>query len=108
MLDDLIEDAAGGDVNLRSMAKTFIRRNKESRAAGAPKLPLNLYFVRMLQYVGAINTAQTGGKLPKDVLEDLFVKEKFSDVILQNPKPRTVLTLLGNALGMMRFVVLGP
>jgi len=108
MLQAIIDDADGGPVTLRSLAKTFIRRYKESRAAGAPRLPLKLWFVRVLQAVGVMNTAQTGGILTKEVLEAVFAEERFPDVILDNPKPRTVLTLLGNALGMMGYVIFGP
>lgn len=108
MVQAMIDDAGGGPVTLRSLAKTFIRRDKESRAAGAPRLPLNLWFVRVLHPVGAMNTAQTGGILTKEVIHALFIEERFADVILENPKPRTVFTLLGNALGMMRYVVFGP
>ena len=108
MLQAMFDDADGKPVTLRSLAKTFIRRDKESRAAGAPKLPLNLWFVRVLQAVGVMNTAQTGGILTKEVLHAVFVEERFPDVILQNPKKRTVFTLLGNALGMMRYVIFGP
>ncbi|KIW03747.1 uncharacterized protein PV09_05054 [Verruconis gallopava] len=36
MLEAMIQDAEGGDVTLRTLAKTFIRRHQESRAAGAP------------------------------------------------------------------------
>ena len=107
MLQAMIDDADGGPVTLRSLAKTFIRRDKESRAAGAPRLPLNLWFVRVLQAVGVMNTAQTGGILTKEVLGAVFSEERFPDVILDNPKPRTVFTLLGNALGMMRYVIFG-
>jgi hypothetical protein len=108
MLEDMIKDADGGPVTHRSLAKTFIRRGKESQAAGAPKLPLNLWFVRVLQAVGVMNTAQTGGILTREVLEAVFVEERFPDIILNNPKPRTVFTLLGNSLAMMRYVVFGP
>jgi len=108
MLQAMIDDADGGPVTRRSLAKTFIRRNKESRAAGAPRLPLNLWFVRLLQAVGVMNTAQTGGTLSKELLEAVFVEERFPDVILDNPKPRTVFTLLGNALGMFWYVIIGP
>lgn len=108
MLQAMLDDANGGPVTLRTLAKTFIRRNKESRAAGAARLPLNLWFVSVLQAVGVMNTAQTGGKLSKEVLEAVFAEERFPDVILDNPKPRTVLTLLSNALGMMWWVVVGP
>jgi hypothetical protein len=108
MLQAMLDDADDGLVTRRSLAKTFIRRNKESRAAGAPRLPLNLWFVRMLQAVGVMNTAQTGGTLTKELLEAVFAEERFPDIILNNPKPRTVFTLLGNALGMMWYVVIGP
>ena len=54
-----------------------------------------------------MNTAQTGGVLTREVLEAVFAEERFPDVILNNPKPRTVFTLLGNALGMMRYVIFG-
>lgn len=107
MLEDMIADADGGPVTLKSLAKTFTRRARESRAAGAPRLPLNLWFVRVLQAVGVMNTAQTGGVLTREVLEAVFAEERFPDVILNNPKPRTILTLLGNALGMMRYVIFG-
>lgn len=108
MLQAMIDDADGGPVTLRSLAKTFIRRNKESRAAGAPPLPLGLWFIRLFQAVGVMNTAQTGGVLTKELLEAVFAEERFPDVILDNPKPRTVFTLLGNALGMLRYVILEP
>ena len=104
----MINDADGGPVTLRSLAKTFIRRDKESRAAGAPKLPLNLWFVRVVQAISVMNTAQTGGILTKEVLEAVYVEERFPDVILDNPKPRTIFTQLANVLGMMRYVVFGP
>jgi len=107
MLEDMIADADGGPVTLKSLAKTFIRRDKESRASGGSRLPLNLWFVRVLQAVGVMNTAQTGGVLTREVLEAVFAEERFPDVILNNPKPRTIFTLLGNALGMMRYVIFG-
>jgi hypothetical protein len=107
MLQAMIDDADGGPVTHRSLAKTFIRRIKESRAAGAPRLPLNLYFVRMLQYVGVTNTAQTGGILTKEVLHAVFVEERFPAVILDNQKKRTIFTLLGNVFAMMKYVVFG-
>lgn len=109
MLQAMIDDAPPGEpVTLRSLAKTFIRRDKESRAAGAPKLPLNLWFVRVLQAVGVMNSAQTGGILTEEVLHAIFVEERFPEIVLKNPTPRTVFTLLGNALGMMRYVIFGP
>lgn len=107
MLEAMILDADGGPVTLKSLAKTFVRRGRESRAVGAPRLPLNLWLVRVVQAVSLMNTAQTGGVLTREVLESVFVEERFPDVILNNPKPRTILTLLGNVLGMMRYVIFG-
>lgn len=108
MLQAMIDDAEGGPVTLRSLAKTYIRRDKESRAAGAPKLPLNLWFVRILQATGVVNTtAQVGGILTKEILQAVYAEERFPDVILDNPKTRTIFTMLGNSLGMMRYVVFG-
>jgi hypothetical protein len=103
----MLDDANGGPVTHKSMAKTFKRRDKESQAAGAPKLPISLWFVRVLLYVGAINTCQTGGILPSEVAHAVFVEERFPAVVLDNPKKRTVFTLLGNALGMMKYIVFG-
>ena len=57
MLQAMIDDAEGGPVTLRSLAKTFIRREEESRDTGAPRLPLNLWLVRMIQSVGVMNAA---------------------------------------------------
>lgn len=123
MLEAMIQDAEGGDVTLRTLAKTFIRRNEESRAAGAPRPGLKLWFIAVLQAVGGMhipfypctplilivmNTAQTGGKLTREVLEAVFAEERFPPVILDNPKPRTVFTLLGNAVGMLWWTVIGP
>lgn len=109
MLQAMLDDADGGPVTLRSLAKSFIRRDKESKAAGAPKLSLNLWFVRVLNIAGAINTTMMpGGKMTKEVFEALFAEERWSSVVLDNPKPRTLLTLIGNALGMMRYVIFGP
>lgn len=56
---------------------------------------------------GAVNTAQTGGILTKEVAYAIFAEERFPEVVTENPKKRTVFTLLGNALAMMRFVIFG-
>lgn len=38
----MLDDANGGPVTVSSLARTYVRRNKESRDAGAPALPWNL------------------------------------------------------------------
>lgn len=52
MLENMIQDANGGDVTLRSLAKSFNRRCRESRAAGAPRMGLKLWFVTVFQLAG--------------------------------------------------------
>lgn len=105
MLEAIIADADGGPVTLKSLARTFVRRNRESQAAGAPRMGLKLWFVSALQAVSPMNTAQTDGKLSREVLHALFAEDRLPDIILHNPKPRTLLGLLGNALGMIWHVV---
>lgn len=122
MLENMIKDADGGDVTLRSLARSFNRRCKESRAAGAPRMGLKLWFVTVFQLAGrklslssrtlltsiVINVAQTGGRLSRKILESIFVDERLPDVILTNPQPRTIFTLLRNATGMLWWCVFGP
>lgn len=76
MLQAMLDDADGQTVTLRSLARTFIRRGKESKAAGAPSLPINLCFVRMLQAVTVRNSCQLVD-LSKEVLGAVFVEERF-------------------------------
>ncbi|KAK6537322.1 hypothetical protein TWF694_011512 [Orbilia ellipsospora] len=108
MVQAIIDDAKGGDVTLRSLARTFARRRKESKEAGSPGLGLSLWFVAVLQAVGVMNTAQTGGKLTEELVRAVYEEERFPAVILENPKKRTVFTLLGNAIGMLFWSVVGP
>ncbi|KAF3908287.1 Chloroperoxidase [Arthrobotrys entomopaga] len=107
MVQAIIDDAKGGDVTLRTLARTFARRRKESKDAGAPGLGLSLWFVAVLQAVGVMNTAQTGGKLTEELVRAVYEEERFPAVILENPKKRTVFTLLGNAIGMLFWSVVG-
>lgn len=52
-----------------------------------------------------MNTAQTGGILTKEVLHAVYAEERLPDVILDNPKPRTIFTVLENVLSTMRYVI---
>jgi Peroxidase, family 2 len=100
-----LDDAKGGPVTIKTLAKTYIRRNKESRAAGSPRLPINLWFVNVLQTVSLLNTAQTGGKLNRELLDTFYEEERFPDVILTNEKKRTLLGLLGHAVSLLFHIV---
>jgi hypothetical protein len=100
-----LDDAKGGPVTIKTLAKTYIRRNKESRAAGSPRLPLNLWFVNVLQTVSLLNTAQTGGKLNRELLDTFYEEERFPDVILKNGKKRTLIGLIGHGVSLLFHVV---
>jgi hypothetical protein len=105
MFQAFLDDADGGPVTLKTLAKTFSRRNKESKASGAPGLPLNLWFVNLVQTVSLMNTAQTGGKLSKELLTTFYTEERFPEEILANPKTRTLTGLIGNAIALLFHVV---
>jgi len=105
MLEAFLADANGGDVTVTSLAKTYKRRGKESRAAGSPRLPINLWFVNLLQTVSLLNTAQTGGKLSPELMKTFYEEEKFPDVVLENEKTRTLLGLVGHAVVLLWDVV---
>lgn len=107
MLQAMLDDADGQTVTLQSLARTFIRRGKESKEAGAPSLSINLWFVAVLQAVTVRNACQLGD-LSKETMESVFAEERFPDAVLQNTKPRTMFTLLGNAVGMLYWIIVGP
>lgn len=101
----MLDDANGGPVTISTLAKTFVRRNQESRAGGAPSLPLNSRFVNILQSVSFMNTAQLGGRLSSDVLTTFYSEERFPEEILENRKTRTLLGLIGYAAALLFCVI---
>jgi Peroxidase, family 2 len=103
LLQALLADADGGPVTVKSLAKTYVRRRKESKAAGSPSLPINLWFVNLLQSVSFLNTAATGGKLSRELMLTFYTEERFSEEILRNEKPRTLFGLVGNAFVLLFY-----
>ncbi|KAG4440477.1 hypothetical protein IFR05_004012 [Cadophora sp. M221] len=101
LFEALLADADGGPVTIKSLAKTYNRRKKESKAAGSPNLPLHLWFVNLLQTVSLLNTAQTGDVLQKDLLVEFYTEERIPDVILQNQTTRTLFGLVSKALSLL-------
>ena len=101
----MLDDAGNSPITISNLAKTYIRRNKESRAAGAPALPSNLWFVNLLQSVSLMNTAKMGGKLDREVLRAFYEEERFSEVILENGEERTLVGLVGYAVALLFCVV---
>ncbi len=107
MFDAMLVDANGGPLTLATLAKSFVRRDKESEAAGAPKLPLKLWFVRLLNIGSAISAPGLPGRqLPRDVAEQLFVEERWADVILKNTEQRKLRKVVWNACVLVWHVVI--
>ena len=97
----MLDDARNGPITISSLAKTYIRRNRESRAAGAPALPWNLWVVNLLQSVSSMNTAKMGRKLDREVLRVFYEEERFPGVILENGEERTLVGLVGYAVALL-------
>ncbi|KAK6000392.1 hypothetical protein QM012_003638 [Aureobasidium pullulans] len=102
----MLNDANGGPVTVSSLARTYVRRNKESRDAGAPALPWNLWFVNLLQSVSLMNTAKMGGELSKEMMTTFYEQERFPDEILENGEIRTLMGLMGYAMSLLFCIVL--
>jgi hypothetical protein len=93
----LLKDANNGPLTIRSLAKTFRRRHKESRAVGSPALPLRLFFVSAMEAVAFFHGSQLGNELPLEHVRTFYLEERFPDVVLENPKTRTVVGLTADA-----------
>ncbi|KAH0042351.1 Cloroperoxidase, partial [Aureobasidium melanogenum] len=102
----MLDDANGGPVTISSLARTYLRRNKESRDAGAPALPWNLWFVNLLQSVSLMNTAKMGGELSREVMTTFYEEERFPEEILENRETRTLIGLVGYAMSLLFCIVL--
>ncbi|KAG9525022.1 Cloroperoxidase, partial [Aureobasidium melanogenum] len=102
----MLDDANGGPVTISSLARTYLRRNKESRDAGAPALPWNLWLVNLLQSVSLMNTAKMDGELSREVMTTFYEEERFPEEILENRETRTLIGLVGYAMSLLFFIVL--
>lgn len=104
MLQAMLNDAQGGPVTVRSLAKSYNRRKRERKADGGQPLPWNLWFVNIIQTVSFLNTADTGGKLSQDVMKTFYEEERIPGVILNNQKTRTLSGLLIYAFVLMFYI----
>jgi hypothetical protein len=98
MFDAMLADAHGGPVTVRSLARTYKRRNQESREAGAERLGIKLSCVNLVQTVSLLNTAKTGGELSRELINEFYVEEKVPEVVLRNEEKRTLAGLLGKTV----------
>lgn len=105
MLQAIFDDANDGPVTVKTLARSYNRRKRERKADGGVPLPWNLWFVNIVQTVSFLNTADTGGKLSKDVMKPFYEEEKIPDVILNNHRTRTLTGLLVYAFKLMFYTV---
>jgi hypothetical protein len=106
MFSSFLADAGDNNepVTIKSLAKTYVRRKKESKKEGG-KLSLGLWFVNVLQTVSLLNTAQTGGKLDRGLLKTFYEEERFPDLVTENEKTRTLLGLVGHGVVLLWYVI---
>jgi hypothetical protein len=78
-----------------SQRRTYVRRLKESKAAGSPEFPINLWFVNLLRSVSCLNTVQTGEVVKEDE-NDFLDGRGFSEEILKNAGRESLLGLVSN------------
>jgi hypothetical protein len=84
MLDAMLADGGGGPMTIRSMAKTYRRREREHVACGGPPMSRKLWFTNLLMTVSFINVEGTGHPSPDNVRQ-FWMEERFQDYILRNP-----------------------
>lgn len=107
MLQAMFDDAHGGPITVTTLARSYNRRKKERKADGGAALPWNLWFVNIVQTVSFLNTADTGGKLSRDVVKPFYEEERIPDEILNNGRTRTLSGLLIYSFKLIFYSVFG-
>jgi hypothetical protein len=85
----MLDDAKGGDLTLKTMAKTYIRRRDEHKKSGGQPLGLTMWLKDMLIVVGFINAEATGHPTPEHT-RTFYTEERLEDYILKNTTQRTL------------------
>ncbi|KAI9769487.1 MAG: hypothetical protein M1840_003964 [Geoglossum simile] len=75
MLAALLHDTGTGPATAKTLAKSRIRRAKESAAAGVPKLSLKLAVVSVFNWGSALLVLGPAG-IPKDHINTFFIEER--------------------------------
>jgi hypothetical protein len=104
MFQALLDDAEGGPITIKTLAKTYVRRKKESKRSGGSSLSLSLWGVNLIQTVSFYHTAALN-PLTKETMTTFYVEERFPDAILQNPEVRTLPGLIWDAVVLLTYVV---
>ena len=89
---------------MKSLAKTYVRRKKESKKDGG-KLGLGLWFVNVLQTVSLLNTAGKDGKLDRGTVKVFYEEERFPDLVVEDESTRTLFGLVSKGVVLLWYVV---
>lgn len=78
MFEAFLADSGEGEqmITIKTLAKTYVRRKKESQKEGQGKLGLSLWFVNLLQTVSLLNTAGGKGGLERGVVRTFYEEER--------------------------------
>lgn len=97
MLQAMLDDANGGPISIKTLSKTYARRQKEHKESGGASFDLRMRMVSMLIAVGFVNASAVAEPTPQQV-RVFYEEEKLEDWILQNPEPRTLRGLVWKAI----------
>jgi hypothetical protein len=75
MLEALLKDAGDGPATAKTIAKSRIRRTKESKLTGVPKLSLKLVFVSVFNWGSALLVLGPSG-IPNEDLTTFLAEER--------------------------------
>ncbi|RCI16014.1 hypothetical protein L249_3323 [Ophiocordyceps polyrhachis-furcata BCC 54312] len=104
MFQALLNDADGGPLTVKTLARTYRRRAEEHKRSGGQPLSLRMRFINLGQSVSFYSVAQIDGKIPREAVDAFYLDERFTDQILEETRPRTLLRMMGNMLKLLFFV----
>ncbi|RDA90097.1 hypothetical protein CP533_2561 [Ophiocordyceps camponoti-saundersi (nom. inval.)] len=104
MFQALLDDAGGGPLTIRTLARTYRRRAEEHKRSGGQPLSFRMRFINLGQTVSFYNVAQIGGKISRETVNAFYLDERFTNETLREKRPRTLLRLIGNMLKLLFFV----
>jgi hypothetical protein len=102
----MLDDAEGGPVTLKTLAKSYTRRKEEHKASGGQSLGIRLWFVHLLITVGFVNAEASGHPSPEQVTT-FYTEERLEDYILENPASRSLHGLVWKAIVLRWHVAFG-
>ncbi|PHH72155.1 hypothetical protein CDD80_4734 [Ophiocordyceps camponoti-rufipedis] len=104
MFRALLDDARGGPLTVKTLARTFRRRAEEHIRSGGKPLTLQMWLVNLAQSVSFLNVAEKTGGVSREVVDAFYLEERFSEEVLGDERPRTLFGLVGWMLRLLVYV----